>query len=160
MKVLYRLTRHHGKKMKSQWSGTDTIEFNILPKPPNGKGTQTFTTASHMSLVTRKPVFGVCDQIRLKPACLHVKTKDIILSKQRITKALIRLRGCAGWSAPLLFAYGNTGFLMTWLNYNTAQAKSWVEGSFPADCNQSILNQRTNSPVTFAWANLLPKRFV
>ena len=27
-----------------------------------------------------------------------------MLSKQGITKALIRLRGCAGWSAPLLFA--------------------------------------------------------
>ena len=30
----------------------------------------------------------------------------IILSKQRTTKVLIRLRGCAGWSAPLLFARG------------------------------------------------------
>ena len=29
---------------------------------------------------------------------------DVILSKKRKTKALIRLRGCAGWSAPLLFA--------------------------------------------------------
>ena len=28
----------------------------------------------------------------------------MVLSKKRITKALIRLRGCAGWSAPLLFA--------------------------------------------------------
>ena len=28
----------------------------------------------------------------------------MILSYKRITKALIRLRGCAGWSAPLLFA--------------------------------------------------------
>ena len=28
----------------------------------------------------------------------------MILSKKRITKALIRLRGCAGWSAPVLFA--------------------------------------------------------
>ena len=28
----------------------------------------------------------------------------MILSKLRITKALIRLRGCAGWSAPYLFA--------------------------------------------------------
>ena len=28
----------------------------------------------------------------------------MLLSKKRITKALIRLRGCAGWSAPLLFA--------------------------------------------------------
>ena len=28
----------------------------------------------------------------------------MILSKKPITKALIRLRGCAGWSAPVLFA--------------------------------------------------------
>ena len=28
----------------------------------------------------------------------------MILSKKRITKALIRLLGCAGWSAPVLFA--------------------------------------------------------
>ena len=28
----------------------------------------------------------------------------MILSKKRKTKALISLRGCAGWSAPLLFA--------------------------------------------------------
>ena len=28
----------------------------------------------------------------------------MVLSKTRITKALIRLRGCAGWSAPVLFA--------------------------------------------------------
>ena len=35
---------------------------------------------------------------------LLVASLDIILSKKRITKALIRLRGCAGLSAPLLFA--------------------------------------------------------
>ena len=28
----------------------------------------------------------------------------MILSTKRITKVLIRLRGCAGWSAPVLFA--------------------------------------------------------
>ena len=28
-----------------------------------------------------------------------------ILSKQLITKVLIRLRGCSGWSVPLLFTY-------------------------------------------------------
>ena len=28
----------------------------------------------------------------------------MMLSKKRNTRALIRLRGCAGWSAPLLFA--------------------------------------------------------
>ena len=58
----------------------------------------------------------VCDQLRFKPACsatetsynleiLDLETRDIILSQGRTTKALIRLRGCAGWSAPLLFAY-------------------------------------------------------
>ena len=28
----------------------------------------------------------------------------MVLSKKRITKALISLRGCAGWSAPVFFA--------------------------------------------------------
>ena len=28
----------------------------------------------------------------------------MVLSKKRITKALIRLRACEGWSAPVLFA--------------------------------------------------------
>ena len=31
-------------------------------------------TRYHMSLVTRKPVFGVCDQVRLKPACSATET--------------------------------------------------------------------------------------
>ena len=70
----------------------------------------------HMSLVMRKPAFGVCDQVTLKPACSVTEasirleifvtvTRDITLFRQRTTKALIRLRGCAGWSVPLLFAY-------------------------------------------------------
>ena len=61
----------------------------------------------HLSLVTRKPVFGVCDQLRHKPACtstetrwrleiLNLERRGIILSRQRTTKALIRLCGCAG----------------------------------------------------------------
>ena len=60
---------------------------------------------------------GICDQLRFKPAysaseailrleILDIETRGIILSRQRTTKALIRLRGCAGWSAPLFFAYG------------------------------------------------------
>ena len=41
---------------------------------------------------------------------MHVETTNIILSKHRITKALIRLCGYAGRSAPLLFAYGKNRF--------------------------------------------------
>ena len=29
---------HDRKQMKKQWSGTDTIEFHILPQAPTGKG--------------------------------------------------------------------------------------------------------------------------
>ena len=68
-----------------------------------------------MGLAARKTVCGFSDKARLKPvssatetsqkveisleACLH-----IILANKPITKALIRLRICAGLSAPLLFA--------------------------------------------------------
>ena len=54
----------------------------------------------------RKPVFGVCYQVRLKPACSATETEQelrldlagigIILSAQRTTKVLIRL---LGWHA-------------------------------------------------------------
>ena len=36
---------------------------------------------------------------------MAIESIGIILSRQRTTKALIRLRGCAGCSVPLLFAY-------------------------------------------------------
>ena len=62
-----------------------------------------------MSHITRKPVFGVRDQLRLKPACSADETslgleisaiakRGIILSRQQTTKA------------PLLFAYGINTF--------------------------------------------------
>ena len=67
---------------------------------------------------------GVSDQVRLKLTCsateasmrleiLVTETSDVILSRQRTTKALIRLRGCAGWSEPLLFAY-NIRHVFSW----------------------------------------------
>ena len=64
---------------------------------------------------TRKPVFGGFDRKRFKLAYLSAETGkkiefllvaslDMILSNKPITMALIRLRGYASWSAPLLFA--------------------------------------------------------
>ena len=69
-----------------------------------------------MGLVATKPVFGVSDKARFKPVSSPTVTTfkieislvaslDMIFSDERITKALIRLRGCAGWSAPLLIVY-------------------------------------------------------
>ena len=69
-----------------------------------------------MSLVTRKPVFGVCDQGRLKPACAatearqrleisDIETRGITLSRQRTTKTTVERRwsDCADGQADLRF---------------------------------------------------------
>ena len=40
----------------------------------------------------------------------YIETRCVILSKQLTIKLLIRLHGCAGWSALLLFTYGNNRF--------------------------------------------------
>ena len=70
----------------------------------------------YMGLDATKPVSGVSKKKRkLKPVSsatgtsqkieiLLVASLEIILSNKRITKVLIRLRICAGWSAPVLFA--------------------------------------------------------
>ena len=52
-----------------------------------------------------KPVFGVSDKARLKAVSL---TRNFARSKSRLSNerkinALIRMHGCAGWSAPFLF---------------------------------------------------------
>ena len=62
-----------------------------------------------------KPVFGVFDKVRLKPVSSATQTSlnieilleaslNMILSSKQIAKVLISLRGCAGWSAPVMLA--------------------------------------------------------
>ena len=62
-----------------------------------------------------KSVFGVSIKASNKPVSSATETSkkiesspvarlNMVLSKKRITKALIRLGECAGWSAPVLFA--------------------------------------------------------
>ena len=76
---------------------------------------------------SRENLSGCSDQLRLKTACSATETswgleisaiarRGNILSRQRTTKVLIRLRGCIGWSAPLLFAYGKN-----WFSHDVAQ---------------------------------------
>ena len=61
---------------------------------------------NHMGLVARKPVFGVSNKMRLKPASSATETRfrnenllvaslDMIVSNKRITKALMRRLVCA-----------------------------------------------------------------
>ena len=64
-----------------------------------------------MGLDAAKPVLGVSDEARLKLVSSATETDqkiegspvaclDMMLSNKRITKVLIRLWGCTGWSAP------------------------------------------------------------
>ena len=75
-----------------------------------------FSHFYHWATTRQNVSSGVSDQARHKSACAAteasksleisaIESRDIILSKQRTTKVLIRLRRCAGWSAPLVFAY-------------------------------------------------------
>ena len=73
----------------------------------------------------------------------------IILSRQRATKVLIRLRECAGWSAPLLF--GNVSicyiqvFLMIWLKIKVFRIISFCLDEQP----------KTQGVATMAWGLLV-----
>ena len=65
---------------------------------------------------TTKPVFPLMDCVLLDPVCPATKNSwnieilfaaclAIILSREPITKLLIRLCGCTGWSTPLLLQF-------------------------------------------------------
>ena len=56
-------------------------------------------------------VIWVYHKVRLHIDTLHAVSFPIIFSKECITKALIRLRGSAGWSAPSLSHVAKSDFL-------------------------------------------------
>ena len=60
-----------------------------------------------MGCDTTKPVFRVSDKAKLESVYAATEkfeaSLDMLLSKKRMTKALISLSGCSGCSAPLLF---------------------------------------------------------
>ena len=65
------------------------------------------TTDLDMGHNARKSVFRISDKVRFKQQKIEswlVASFDMVLSKKRMTKALIRLCRCAGWTAPFLFA--------------------------------------------------------
>ena len=81
-----------------------------------------------MGFVARKPVFGVSDKARGKPVSSATETSkkienlldaslDTIISSKQIIKVLIRLHGCTGWSAPVLFIYPGDRFSPFFLAY-------------------------------------------
>ena len=123
---------------------------------------------AHMSHVTRKPVFGVFDQVRLKLAWSATETiyrleisaissRDILLSRRWKTKALIRLRGRESWSAVLLFAYGINRF------YHDMAHIIKVTGNVTAGLlqNQFVFGKNLKNLVKFrTWSDLVLKELV
>ena len=78
-----------------------------------------------MSPVTRKPVFGVCDHVRLKPVCSateaswsleisDIETRDIILSRQRTTKVLICTFVVRIWQKQVFSWRGSNAGACSW----------------------------------------------
>ena len=67
----------------------------------------------HMSFVTRKPVFGVSDQLRLKPAFSADETSEGLEISAIASRNIIlsrREKQRCDQTAPLLFAYGKRRF--------------------------------------------------
>ena len=56
--------------------------------------------------------------VQLNAEILRVASLSIILSWERTIKALIRQRGCVGWSAPLMFACSYVGFSVDTVHKN------------------------------------------
>ena len=99
---------------------------------------------------------GVCNQIRLQPACSATETSSsletsntestgIILSRQWSTKALIRLSGYAGWSAHLMFAYSKRQ-VFSWCGSIIIQVKMYVIKLSENIKSSSIKSPRLNEP--------------
>ena len=74
-----------------------------------------FKFENELKFITSGPVVGVCNLVMLEAASsttetmknlgiLHMAKVSIVLSIKGMTKALTRLRGCAGWSAPFSHA--------------------------------------------------------
>ena len=61
----------------------------------------------------------------------------MVLSKKRITKALIRLRWCAGWSAPVLFANPRR---QVFSRRGPYMVKRWGSERFPRYSPSVLLN--------------------
>ena len=56
--------------------------------------------------------------VQLNAEILCVASLSIILSWERTIKALIRLRGCVGWSAPLVFVCSYVRFSLDTVHKN------------------------------------------
>ena len=137
---------------------TNTIDLESSRIDGRYQNVKRFMLRYQMSLVMSS---GVSDQVRLKLACSAteaslcleisaIDSRDIILSKQQTTKALIRLRRCTGWSAPLLFAY-DIRHIFSWPSSNEFTLHVFLTGSLFLPCQTLLLS--------IWWHKVLKKTF-
>ena len=89
------------------------------------------------SLVVRKPVFGVSDQVPHKPGCtatedgsrLEIRKKRDCTIRVAKTKALISFAVIAKLIAVFVFAYAKSRFSHNEAQMRLTSIKTWVLGS-------------------------------
>ena len=108
-----------------------------------------------MSRATRKPVFGVCDQVWHISACSAseacwgleisaIARKGIILSRQRTTKALIRLRG---WSKQVFSWRGSNNGVKLVRDKLYITGKQYIQG-LPNNSDRRCHDKEIRTPQT------------
>ena len=89
------------------------LSKRFITKIDTGKQNQCSTFPAVWNLEINRR-FPQTDRLEIQCMCqsryIALRCKISLLSRQRTTKALIRLRGCAGWSVPLLFTYDKNRF--------------------------------------------------
>ena len=96
-------------------SNPQTGPYALTVQPSTGGTYRGQYYFNSLGRVATKPVFRVSGKTSFKPVSSATETSQkseisyvgslhTVLSKKQTTKALIRLRGCAGWSASVLFA--------------------------------------------------------
>ena len=79
----------------------------------------------------------------------------MFLSEKRITKMLIRLHGCAGWSASLLFTYGISKFCHGWAH--SSSKPRWKRINFAIKLKFLFVRAHRSLTVSRAEFNLISR---
>ena len=83
----------------------------------------------------------------------------MVLSNKRIIKALIRLRGCTGWSAPLLFANPEDRFSSSRpiFDYPLLSRNLKCNGECHGSCNNHLSQHTKNMVILVALNQIFQK---
>ena len=108
------------------------------PCPAGGVHMYATILILNMNHITRKPVFRVSDQVRLRPACSATETSysleilDLV-SLYRYQVSTIWIANNEGADQTARMPVAKTGFPMTWLIYGQTGLRKWCR--LRSDCS-------------------------